>query len=413
MKKGGPDLELNNFARIGKGVLTKAIGLQKNYTEIYEKTESKLNENKSKCLNCPIHSLKNQFQALDIDEVYNQLHAQCKGCSTAVWEDSYQVSVKYINEKNRYGYQPTLKSNAIKLFITYHFLQPDTLGFIKNVSLKDLSLLLGCTVATIKANNDILSSYGYCYICDSGICNNHVNILLPEYKNYHKPAHEGGRGYINMSMDLLKSILTIEELNTLRLNIKGIIDVDNASICNVQEQASNNVTTSYRKLRGFLPSYCKRNVIRGALEKSDSIFELSFNDVSITFKIKEQFSHGTLLESLKEQSLHDIDTFIKRFNDVLDKAGSDYFSGENPDTDALLEMFQIDNSFHSYPALTLTHTDMADLAAMCVQYNCALVKQAISTIYNTYVIQNQSIRNFGALVRYLIRSQHASLGIAS
>lgn len=99
MKKGGPDLELNNFARIGKGVLTKAIGLQKNYTEIYEKTESKLNENKSKCLNCPIHSLKSQFQALGIDEAYSQLHTQCKGCSTAVWEDSYQVSVKYINEK--------------------------------------------------------------------------------------------------------------------------------------------------------------------------------------------------------------------------------------------------------------------------------------------------------------------------
>lgn len=406
-------MELNNFARIGKGVLTKAIGLQKNYTEIYEKAESKLNENKSKCLNCPIHNLKSQFQALGIDEVYNQLHTQCKGCSTAVWEDSYQVSVKYINEKNRYGYQPTLKSNAIKLFITYHFLQPDTLGFIKNVSLKDLSLLLGCTVATIKANNDALSSYGYCYICDSGIYNNHVNILLPEYKNYHKPAHEGGRGYINMSMDLLKSILTIEELNTLRLNIKGIIDVDNASIFNVQEQASNNVTTSYRKLRGFLPSYCKRNVIRGALEKSDSIFDFSFNDVSITFKIKEKFSHKTLLESLREQSLHDIDTFIKRFNDVLDKAGSDYFSGENPETDALLNMFQIDNSFHSYPALTLTNIDMDNLAAMCVQYNCTLVKQAISTIYNTYVIRNQSVRNFGALVRSIIRSKHVSFEIAS
>ena len=47
-------MELNNFARIGKGVLTKSIGLQKNYVEVYEKRDDKLNEVQSHCQECAI-----------------------------------------------------------------------------------------------------------------------------------------------------------------------------------------------------------------------------------------------------------------------------------------------------------------------------------------------------------------------
>ena len=54
-------MELSSFARIGKGVLTKAIGLQKNYIEVYSQGPDILNERKSNCHNCIIHQKKTEL----------------------------------------------------------------------------------------------------------------------------------------------------------------------------------------------------------------------------------------------------------------------------------------------------------------------------------------------------------------
>ena len=174
-------MELNQFARIGKGVLSKSIGLQKNYVEVYTKGPDVLNENKSGCHACPIYQLKQQLLSFGLADEAERIQEQCKTCSASVWEPSYTQSVRYINEKNRYGYQPTLKSNALKLFLLYHFLQPDAQGFIKDVNLKSLAETVGCTLATIQASNKVLQEYNYCYIGNSGLHNNHISIFLPEY----------------------------------------------------------------------------------------------------------------------------------------------------------------------------------------------------------------------------------------
>lgn len=396
-------MELNSYARIGKAVITKAIGLQKNYKEVYEKSEDKLNENKSGCHNCEICKLKCQFSSLGLTEVSDALQEQCKTCSHAVWESVYTTHVEYINEKNRYGYQPTLKANAIKLFITYHFLQPDALGFIKNVSIKELADLLGCTPATIRFSNEILSSYGYCYFCESGISNNHINILLPEYKNYHKPASEGGRGYINLSSSMLSELLSVDHLNTLRLTIKGILEVDNASIYDVANPNLTDVTSTFDKLRGFLPSYCKPNVIRKALEQGDAIFQYSFSDSSVTFSIKQEYSKKNMRKAMLSESEQEIKDHVDSLNDALELANNQEPSTDAERTQALLTMFSI-GSFCKYPAIILHNDDYSDLASMCVQYNMDMVKQAISCVYNDYIARRRPVESFGALIRHYIRN---------
>lgn len=396
-------MELNSYARIGKAVITKAIGLQKNYKEVYVKSEDKLNESKSGCYNCEIYKLKCQFSALELAEVCDALQEQCGTCSQAVWEPSYTTHIKYFNEKNRYGYQPTLKTNAIKLFITYHFLQPDALGFIKNVSIKELAESLGCTPATIRFSNDILSCYGYCYFCSSGIDDNHINVLLPEYKNYHKPASEGGRGYLDLSSDMLSELLSIDHLNTLRLTIKGILEVDNASIYDVANPNLTNVTSSFDKLRGFLPSYCKPNVIRKALEQGDAIFQYSFSDNSVTFSMKEEYSKKNMRKAMLWESEQAIKDHVDCLNDVLELADDKGLSAYEDRTQALLAMFSI-GSFSTYPTLMLTNDDYYDLASMCVQYNLKMVKQAISCIYNDYIARHIPVDSFGALTRHYIRN---------
>lgn len=396
-------LELNSYARIGKAVITKAIGLQKNYKEVYEKTDEKLNESKSGCHNCEICKLKQQYSALGLSEVSDALQEQCRTCSHAVWENVYVTHTTYVNEKNRYGYQPTLKMSAIKLFIAYHFLQPDALGFIKNVSIKELAGLLGCTPATVRFSNETLSSYGYCYFSHSGISDNHINVLLPEYKNYHKPANEGGRGYINLSSSMLSELLTIGHLNTLRLTIKGILEVDNASIYDVTNPNLTEVTSTYNKLRGFLPSYCKPNVIRRALEQGDAIFQCSFSSRSVTFRMKQEYSKKNLRKAILLESEQEIIEHVDCLNDILELANDKGPSADDERTQALLAMFSID-SFCQYPTLSLNKDDYSDLASMCVQYNTGMVKQAISCVYNDYVARRKPIESFGALTRHYIRN---------
>lgn len=396
-------LELNSYARIGKAVITKAIGLQKNYKEIYEKSEDKLNEEKSGCHNCEVCKLKCRFSALGVTEVCDALNEQCRTCSQAVWESTYTTYTKYINEKNRYGYQPTLKVNAIKLFITYHFLQPDALGFIKNVSVKELAELLDCTPATIRSSNEILSSYEYCYFCNSGISDNHINVYIPEYKNYHKPASEGGRGYLSLSSNMLSELLAVDHLNTLRLTIKGILEVDNASAYDAANPNLTDVTSTFDKLRGFLPSYCKRNVIRKALEQGNAIFQYSFSDSSVTFSMKQEYAKKNMRKAMLLESEQEVKDHVDSLNDVLELANDKEPYTDHERTQALLTMFSI-GSFHRYPSLILTNDDYRDLASMCIQYNMNMVKQAISCVYNDYIAKRRPVESFGALTRHYIRN---------
>lgn len=398
-------MELNNFARIGKGVLSKAIGLQKNYIEEYVKGPDKLNECKSNCYNCDICRQKKMYHAIGNDAKVDKLLQQCQECPNAVWESSYTASIRYINEKNRYGYQPTLKSNAIKLLLLYHFLQPDALGFIQNINLDWLATTVGCTKATVIACNEVLQSYSYCYICDSGVYDHHINIYLPEYRNYHKTAAEGGRGYITMSSDLLLNLFCIKGLNTLRLNLKGILEVDNASYSDTTKDTLSVVTSQYKKLRGFLPGYCKNNIIRKALEANDAIFDLTFNDKSksVTFAIKGKYAQKHLRESMRSDIKTSLIEHVEHINTILDNAASAKLAPDKEKFDAILSTFNIDSS-ERYPVLCIKLSDYDDLTALALQYNLPLVHMAISTIYNKYILHNSPVECIGALARTVIRN---------
>ena len=63
-------MELNSFARIGKGVISKSIGLQKNYKEVITQNTDVLNERKSMCESCPIRKLKEDLRLLEIGRAH-------------------------------------------------------------------------------------------------------------------------------------------------------------------------------------------------------------------------------------------------------------------------------------------------------------------------------------------------------
>lgn len=390
------DMELNEFAKIGKGVLSKAIGLQKNYTEDYVKVRDTIDTVKSGCINCPYYNA-------NLDSSYQDnkiILPECSSCSSAVWHTKYQVIHRRINERNRYGYQPTLKSNAIKLLLLYHFLQPDSYGFIKNVNIKDLAAVLNCTVSTINACNKVLSDYDYCHISDSGIVKNHISVYLTEYKNYHKTASEGGRGYLTLSSAMLKEIFSLHSLNALRMQLKGLLEIDNSRIKNISETSA---SASYKKLRGFLPQYCKNNVIKKALSEKTALLTAVLSKDGVEFSLNDSFTVSSLRNDMLSHSRKSIEALVMDINDAVDDFDSDLPDKKETALNTFTEMNIV--RADKYKSVLLNADDYSSLSSLAVQYNLQIVLSAITQIYNTYFLQDKPVNNIGALCRIFIRNR--------
>lgn len=401
-------ITLSNFSRIGKGVLSRCIGLQKNHKEIIKTGVEKIDEAQSGCFNCPIHRLKQELHLLDLPGEVSKLDEMCHTCSTAVWQQQY--TIQYRNEKNRYGYQPRLKSNAIKLLLCYHFLQPDANGLIKDISLKDLAELLNCDIKTIQNNNAILSEYGYCYFSNSGWYDNHINILLPEYKSYHKTASEGGRGYMTFSKNILEELLNFTDLNQIRLIIKGLLETDNQSITGKNPQ----VKVSYAYLKGFMPDYCKRGIIQQALNRltNNPILQISADSEHVEFILDPAYDGKKLRKELQVEKYKEMEDYISSLNNFFEAAGS-ALPPDKEGIDIALGTMNIATAA-TYQLIILQKKDYQDLSGLCVQYSASATKHAITSIYNQYINcsgKREAIRNFGGLVRTTIEKQLSSISL--
>lgn len=383
---------LNTFARIGKGVLTKAIGLQRNHKEIIVEGPDKVNEIKSGCFSCPYYQDKLYKQALGLPEST----FQCQECNHIIYDSTY--TVKYVNEKNRFGYQPTLKCNAIKLLLLYHFLQPDPLGLVKNINIKEIADILGCTVMTVRNCNDALVEYGYCYISNTGWDDNSINVWLVEYRDYHKTAKEGGRGYLTLSSSMFGDILTIGTLNPLRLTLKGLLEMDNQSSVTADTQ----IRTSYKKLRYFMPAYCNRNIIKKALEQDNPIFSITLDNSGVVYKLPDKLGQTHLRKEMERQGTDAIKDYVETLNQLFENPNQNQeYSIE--DFHAILDTLSIQPA-QVYRPLIIPADAYISLGSMCAQYSVSIVRSAISIVYNNYINCGRTVDNFGALIRTTIRN---------
>ncbi len=62
----------------GKGVITKSIGLQENYIDVFEVAESKPDEEKSGCAGCPLCRAKCQMRDSGRREAVEILESKCR-----------------------------------------------------------------------------------------------------------------------------------------------------------------------------------------------------------------------------------------------------------------------------------------------------------------------------------------------
>lgn len=389
---------LNNFANIGKSVLIQSIGLQKNYSEIEESTTEVIDYSNTECMNCKWNAIIHNFEPSS--EIYKTAMNACISCSKKTVTQQTVYKKVYHNEKNRYGYKPMLKCNAIKLLLLMHFQNPDRFGIVKSIHLKEIADILCCDLKTVRSNLEILAQYQY--ISYSRLDTYEYTICLNDYENYYLPANKGGRGFFVMSKELLLQLFAIQNLVSLRIHIRELIELDNLNI----RTTFSAINKSYKDIKNALPSYCKPCVIRDAVSKHSGIFQITINESSIRFEIDEYYNAKLQKESCYNEYYAMFVKFMTDFNQIVPLVNTNQLSDHS-----YAEFFKSGqvNTGQVYHLLSFTNVQLEDLAHIALQYSFQHVLDALAIVYQTYIMPERKIHNLGGLLQTIISSNITSL----
>lgn len=390
-------MKQEQFFSVGKLILKRAIGLQRNFKEIEYKTISKLDERASGCFGCQNYSLKKVYANQKESEVYKTACEFCESCPARVFVEKREEVVKYINEKNKYGrkqgYSATLKTNGIKLLLVLHMMHPNRFGHILDLSVSGLKDIMNCDRKTIVANLERLKSYGYIdYVksCERGL----INVIVKGYEDYFKPAKEGGRGFLTFSKELVEALLDIEDLTTLRIFLHQLVETDDHS-CTEQKVFEK----TYKELQRALPEYYKPNHIKKGLLRNltNPIFDLSVKD-KVVFVLNPEYDSKKVKQKLILNNKSFLTEYVDQLNDKFIKINEGKLRPEN----CLPEIFCEEEKAQEYVPFVIGKKTITDLAKMSWQTSVYEIMDTLDYVYVNYVLKHRSIENMAGLVRVLM-----------
>lgn len=399
-------MELSKYARIGKAPIIKAIGVQKNHKKLVYKERLELDVNASGCFSCPNYKYVD-FKEYMPEKIQKICKDTCDKCPNAVYKTVVEESTSYINEKNRYGYAPRLKAIAIKLLLVYHFFQPDDRGVVKDLSVKQLAELIGCTKRSVNNANSTLVKYGYISLSKIGWKPNTFSIQLTEYSTYALAANKGGRGYATFNKSCLMELLKIKDLNQLRIFLRTVLEIDTERT----DAKELFIKESYTSLRLFLPMYCKPGIIRRAVSFVSGLFKVHCSDTEVMLTMKNSF-HGrnqydrenSQNEKQFKELFNKIDGSMKLINEAIVNKQDLPIKEIN-----YLKQLGIKSSLTKdkkfYVPFNLKDQDYRDLGILATTFGYQEVKEYIGYVYENYTVLFK-MECIGALLRTILKADH-------
>lgn len=388
---------LDNFANIGKAVLLQSLGLQKNNHSTVTETVYANDYNTPACAACKYSAYAKSFHP--DSQAYKDAAAMCENCPHHTTTATTVSRTIYNNEKNRYGYKPMLKSVAIKLFMLMHFYHPDQFGIISGISYEECAAALDCNVRTIHNNLATLADYGYIDYSKSD--SRHFSVCLKDAESYYLPASKGGRGYIVVSFELMREIINIDNLMSLRIHLRELVELDTLNI----RGPFTALNKTYREMKLSLPDYCKPCVIRKSVKNAGSIFNITCRESSVRFEIIDCFDCKKRKNELYDTYIRTLRDFITEFNNAVVHVNSDnYVPGEYRSFFDLTDMSFPKDMTGSYCFMHFKDYELEDMAQLAMQYSYDNVLNALSTMYKTYILKEKAVNNPGALLRSIIQA---------
>lgn len=102
-------------------------------------------------------------------------------------------------------------------YLLYHFLPLTSEGEYKFLLEKDIATTLGCSIRTVKRNNEVLKAYGlinYSYD-DYGL----ISLSIKNYKDSFKKKSEKGTGGVSIPFNFMQMLIKLKSIDELRFAI--------------------------------------------------------------------------------------------------------------------------------------------------------------------------------------------------
>lgn len=365
---------LNDSTKISIARLLSLIGVEENYKEIVE-----LNGyNREYCSKVGCDTCR-FIQSLEDEQLKNDLiNSYCvRNCPNF----NRKVSI-YRNEKNDYKIKNLLLLSKSKLqqYLYYHSVC-DSFGGVFNLSIKQVSKYLGYTERTIRDNNDFFVDNQL--ICSSKIDSDCFNLFITSYKDYFKTKEEYGRGYLDISKEVLIKLLKATNVADIRFTLRKLIEYSKQN--RFYENSYTYIRHTYKELKRILPSYinCPKKINDFIHSSKINVFSTKFTDSGIEYILKDQFDSHKIRNRSEKDYRFDITGHILKQSRML---------GWKIVGEPINNVFEVTN-LKDY---------IDDFIQMAQQYNLELVLTAIDYLIEI-IFKDGFNGNCGAVVRNKIR----------
>lgn len=356
-------MPFKEIAKVGKGLLIQAVGIAENSKTVVESEEIDFNTCPSECI----------FKKFEPEHKMNVCMNHCPHN-----RQNKTTKTVYNNERHKYdlykktSYDKRLSKYQLLQLITYHYFV-DSRGFGSLLSSKELAEYLGCTLRTFKNNNKRLQELGLVYYSECG--SDLFSIKIVGYENNHLTAEQGGKGYVQMSKSFMEALVSMDNVNVMRLAIRSLLKFDS----DVSVKQQDVCHYSYNDISLSMPSNINhKKIIDELMAKTSHIFTIFKSDHFISIHLKDEYN-GKIQKVEKE-------TFFKeQLEEHIETLNEDLAESEE---------------------ITITQKDETDLIQLSMEYGLNYVIEALA-VYLRY-IQSQTtpdiVHNLGGFIRTVIRN---------
>lgn len=352
-------------ASIGVAVLKSALRLKKNHIEY--KTVEHFDALATGCYKCPYYTPEKECCA-----------RECQICAQKQYTKTQEKV--YVNEKNRYGERHPLQKNALLLFLYLHFQNPDKAGLVE-FEVETAAQELGCSIRTVQNNLRLLHEHSYIAF-SKGRYPGHYYAFLMEFKNYFKKAAENGRGYFTMSKEIFQTVSEMEDINSVRLALRSFAEY-------VEEDRKPDYVNdrTFDEIKRNLPEYCTKKDIRETVKRDgfQKMFQTAERKHSIILNMRKEFNPFVLVEKIILDGINRITTKINDINlSIIDTHQSMLF---------------------------LTEPQIRDIAKIALKHPVQHILDAVQDMYEGYTKLGLEVKEPGALVRTIVKTQEKYAGL--
>lgn len=359
---------LNDIGKIGIDTLITMIGSR----NISKEDVSGFKEEYCSKINCSAYNhIVNKSKS--VDEENRIKENMCADCPYA----EAKIKIAEENEKHKYNIRKLLLfSRSLILQFLLYIMTCDGSGYVKLLSIAEMSEYLGVSERTIRNNNKYLINNGF--ICTSKIDTDRYRLFIPNYKDYFKSKKEYGKGYLEVTKEIFEELIKDEKVVSIRAALRLLLEENKVN----RNNPARELIFTYKNIQNFLPSYvnCKKKV-KEILKNGSSniIFKIELQERTINYNLRDNYNKNYILEKHSYNYEVSIRHHITKLSRQIFGQG--------------ISAYEITNINDFIP----------DFVQMSHQHSLELVLDGIRSLLEEINNQNYDIKNHGGYVRNKIK----------